>query len=989
MTKPSAKENRASGDQPRRGSKLKTSNLESNQVTKPIIRVNPLETTDDEAQTETFMSMGRSANVIPFAVIAKPEDVTRDMFLASLTRFTDPTRGIVALAHNAGAGWPARQWIPGVPHPNASPYFTVSTVQSPGIPGVDFEAGEKVKIGRHSLDCVQTFVIVLDDVSSKVAAEGIPLAPTYRLESSPGNFQYGYQLATPAEGLDALPLINAIRKEKNADCSQKYSDLKGSAGVNRVMRYPGSVNVKPGKNNFRSVCREWAPDRLFTIEQIATAFGLTLEDASVPAHILGADTDLWLERLRRLGLVLSSHPNSNGFYDIICCWYDHHGHDPRKEAAYKPGKDRGVYYCHHTGCDGRDLDDLTEYLLANDPVFVEELRAHLAAEKAERSKSVKDAFAAASGAEVDDDYTPPSKTEAEAVERRNAAEAAVSGRTPISLDPDSLANSADAVRAVLRHPDRNVYMRSDVIGTIANSNGSRTFRRHTAPMLAEEVSRHARITSNDKPLAALPESICRAILDAPHALGARPLTGFSRAPIIREDGSTLDVEGFDETTGVYVYGVPAMNLPAAPTEADARAALLKLRDWLSSFPYADRAHSGKHLGLRRDMIDTAMPPGFDETAGLALLLTAVARPSIDFAPMFAITAPSTSGTRTGKAKLLHAAAVIAHGGDGAEGFTWDSKSREENTKQLVSKMLAAPPVLLMDEANNCDVHLPLLHNLLTEKGSSARILGKSESVNLHARTLLAAAGNGLTIRADLATRCVPLHMDARTEYAGDRKFDFDPVERAQKMRAEVLAWALTILRWGRQNADVMSSGRAMGGFEAWASWIRDPLLALGCPDLVERVIEAQKQDSSRNAEAEFMTTWYLAHGTDAVETRDVHASVAANLGNDGKPATKQQVAQRLRRRAGTRAGGWSFERAAGLDSNRNGTVKYCVTREDGQYPARAVFTKTDDVETSTLDREGFAPVVEPVKIEKPANVCDIDSLDEEAWAREYFQEAAD
>jgi hypothetical protein len=934
---------------------------------------------DATEQHDDFLAATRG-NVIPFPAVAKPEDVTCDVFLATLTRFTDPKRGIVGLAHNAGGGsWPVRQWTPGTPHPEASPYFTVSTLKSPGVPGVDFEETDKVKIGRTSLDCVETFVITVDDIGSKVKAENIPLAPTYKLESSPGNFQYGYSLARPAEPMDALPVIDSLRKAKNPDGSQKYGDLKGTAGVNRVMRIPGSVNAKPGNNSFKSVVREWHPERLFTLDQIVTAFGLTLEAASIPQRVEGADTDICLESLRNLGEVLSSQPNSNGFYDTLCPWYHNHGSDPRREAGYKPSKDQGVFYCHHTGCADRRFSDLCEYLEAKDPAFAGNMLAKLAAEKAERSKAAKDAFAAAPLSEDEDDATPD--------------------RAPLKLDPGNLAKSADAVRALLRAPDRNVYMRSEIIGTIVSSNGSRAFRRHTVPTMAEEVSRHARVTSNDKPCV-LPENVCRAVLEAPHAFGGRTLTGFSRAPIIREDGSTLDTEGFDETTGVYVYGVPAMTTPAAPTEADARAALLNLRDWLSSFPYADRAHSDKHIGLRRDMIDTSLPPGFDETAGLALLLTAVARPSMDFAPMFVITAPSTSGTRTGKAKLLHAASVIAHGGEGAAGFTWDSKSREENTKQLVSKMLAAPPVLLMDEANNCDVHLPLLHNLLTEKGSSARILGRSESVNLHARTLIATAGNGLTVRADLATRCIPLHMDARTEYAGDRKFDFDPVERAQKMRAEVLGWALTILCWGRQNAAVLSSGRAMGGFEAWASWIRDPLLTLGCPDLVDRVIEAQKHDSSRNSETDFCETWHAAHGTSAVEVKAVHSSVVAHLGSEGKPATKQQLVQRLRRRAGTRAGGWSFEQVTAPSSSRNGITKYRVTREDGLYPDRPGFTKIDDVETCTLDGEGFArieepvaeTVVEPVKVVeavKPANVCDIDSFDEEAWQREYFGEAAD
>lgn len=60
----------------------------------------------------------------------------------------------------------------------------------------------------------------------------------------------------------------------------------------------------------------------------------------------------------------------------------------------------------------------------------------------------------------------------------------------------------------------------------------------------------------------------------------------------------------------------------------------------------------------------------------------------------------------------------------------------------------------------------------------------------------------------------------------------------------------------------------------------------------------------------------------------------APLKRRGAPLTKQQIAKLFRKKAGTRAGGWLFERTDGIDGNRNGCFKDRVSREDGLYPDR-------------------------------------------------------
>ena len=382
-----------------------------------------------------------------------PEGVTCDMFMRALTRFT--TRGLICMAYPvsiAGAKgsrevWPAYEWKPGVQHPSPSPYFNISTIKRPPVPGVDFDPADGVgnavpspKISRGIADCVETFVILLDDISSniskggggKVKPENIPMAPTYRIETSPGNFQYGYLLAQPADPMDAAALIDALREAKNSDGTQKYTDKNGVAGVNRLVRVPGSRNDKPGRNGWKAIVREWEPNRVFTLAELSTGFGVTPISASMPRHVQAADTDIVLQSLEKLGVVLNSHPNSRGFYDITCPWASAHGEDPRTEAGYKPSNERGVFHCHHTGCAGRHYGNLCEHLEAQDTEFAGKMLAKLTAEKVERSQAVKDVFAAnplSDDGGANDSYLPPSKTEAEAVERRKANELAATPPT--------------------------------------------------------------------------------------------------------------------------------------------------------------------------------------------------------------------------------------------------------------------------------------------------------------------------------------------------------------------------------------------------------------------------------------------------------------------------------------------------------------------------------------------------------------------------------
>jgi hypothetical protein len=213
----------------------------------------------------------------------------------------------------------------------------------------------------HSL-----YWVLLDDVGTKVEQDAVEqlLAPSWRLETSTGNFQYGYRLTERLQdGQRAARLIEGL-------AAAGYTD-PGATGKIRYARLPVGVN---GKTGFKVKLRTWDPDRTYTVDAIARAFGITMEgrrgrrrvDAAVPPGL-----DPYLKRLTELGL-LKERISSDGWHDMTCPWIDEHTDAADNGTAYKPG---GFFRCHHGHCANRRFLDLRAWLESQHGAQVQELDA--------------------------------------------------------------------------------------------------------------------------------------------------------------------------------------------------------------------------------------------------------------------------------------------------------------------------------------------------------------------------------------------------------------------------------------------------------------------------------------------------------------------------------------------------------------------------------------------------------------------------------------
>lgn len=116
--------------------------------------------------------------------------------------------------------------------------------------------------------------IVLDDVGTKVPRGRFgAILPSWEIETSPGNFQYGYIFDTPLTDKEEFTQLQKVIIDAGL-CDP------GAVGVARWARMPQGVN---GKTKYKSAngakfqvrLREWRPEARYSPAEIMTGLGLT------------------------------------------------------------------------------------------------------------------------------------------------------------------------------------------------------------------------------------------------------------------------------------------------------------------------------------------------------------------------------------------------------------------------------------------------------------------------------------------------------------------------------------------------------------------------------------------------------------------------------------------------------------------------------------------------------------------------------------------
>lgn len=290
-------------------------------------------------------------------------------------------------------------------NPQHNNFFTISTFN------VDSDGSHR----RRKNNFAAGWCIMIDDIGTGPGAKISPAqmefigpAPSWKLLTSPDNYQYGYIFDEPVMQRGTIEAI--LKALVRLDLIEDGSD-PGMLGCTRYARLPVGSNTKEKYGfHFTHELHEWHPERKYSVEQLTTDFGITLsshiEQDEYP-DALPLDQDLIYQSLQRLDLIKTQLRDN--VWDITCPWQAQHTELLDNGTAYLAPMG---FKCHHGHCGSRTARDLLNYLHGADPVYREAIAKKLP-------------FEAAAQPDIEATYTrvdePMSESEAEFLKVFSAA----------------------------------------------------------------------------------------------------------------------------------------------------------------------------------------------------------------------------------------------------------------------------------------------------------------------------------------------------------------------------------------------------------------------------------------------------------------------------------------------------------------------------------------------------------------------------------------
>lgn len=366
-----------------------------------------------------------------------------------------------------------------------------------------------------------------------------------------------------------------------------------------------------------------------------------------------------------------------------------------------------------------------------------------------------------------------------------------------------------------------------------------------------------------------PASLCNSILSLHEVRRLKTLVALITAPTLRPDGTVLSSQGYDVATGLLFDAVePPPGIPDKPTKEQSIAALDRLWKPFADFPFVTP---------------------LDRAVFLAAMLTAVVRAALPTAPGFGFDAPTQS---SGKTLLARCLGVLATGNEPGVFPHTAGGSDEETRKRLFAALRAGDRVILLDNILG-SFDSAAMAALLTCDTYRDRVLGYSEVSSVPNRTLVLFTGNNLTFAGDMPRRVLVCRIDPQTDQPFARTFDLNPVQYCLEHRQQMVADALTLIRFSLSSGVTPLGAGRMGSFEAWDSWVRQTILYIErelCPgnfgDVMDQIIANQATDPEQESLGRLLQAWRKVFGDkwqSVSEVLDVYRNVASSY--------KSQLAQ--------------------------------------------------------------------------------------------------
>jgi phage/plasmid primase-like uncharacterized protein len=434
-----------------------------------------------------------------------------------------------------------------------------------------------------------------------------------------------------------------------------------------------------------------------------------------------------------------------------------------------------------------------------------------------------------------------------------------SPRQTIQVIPGELHTMVDQAEEVIMGHCCDIYQRAGVlvypVQMIVNADkgqkiGATQLKEVNKHNLVDRLTRAANWMKFDKRSSDLEPTDCPLKVAETYLARAgrwrlNELAGIINAPTLRSDGSILNIEGYDKSTSLLLYGDQSLfkPIPDCPSKEVAQQAIERIIDLIKTFPFVT---------------------GHDRSVALSGILTACVRRSLPFAPMHCFSAPTPG---CGKSMLVDLICIIACGHEAA--VMSQGRDEIEQEKRLAAALLAGDQVITIDNAT-MPIDGDLLCQVLTQEMVRLRVLGVSKLRTMPTNAALFATGNSLLIQGDMTRRALLCSLDPACERPELRKYSVNLKEYAKKNRATLLVDVLTILRAFHVARRPQPEGvLPLGSFDIWSQWVRGALLWLGQDDPVQTMENARANDPKLEATVSLMSQWYQVIGHKEVFAKDV------------------------------------------------------------------------------------------------------------------------
>lgn len=376
-------------------------------------------------------------------------------------------------------------------------------------------------------------------------------------------------------------------------------------------------------------------------------------------------------------------------------------------------------------------------------------------------------------------------------------------RLRIVVKDDALADMRDAaISSLTRRGD--IFVKDGLIVDVTATGYRTTTREHLAAVLSE-TARFVRVSVDkegnmrDKAVEA-PRNVVDAVLKLGNYPALRPLRAVVTNPALLPSGRVLIDAGYDAESALIYRPTASINVPSAPTKADADAAAKRLLGFVKHTQWCDER---------------------GPSVWLSLVLTLAGRAAFPTTPSFGFDAAAAASGKTSLVKIAHGLIY----GDVVQLQPPPVGDDAELEKRLPQWSRSA---LVCFDNLKSTLASPILDAAITAGRTEVRRLSKNEALVCDfTSTTFAYTGNNLTVGDDAASRT----LIARIKPPTTRKFDFAVDDGAfyASQRPAAVADALTILR-----AYVVAGAPQSDGpycrFVEWSRLIRGAVRWIGMAD---------------------------------------------------------------------------------------------------------------------------------------------------------------